>query len=108
MRPRRLRGVNARALLRASAIETWITAPTSIRTGDRLPPPRSRVDASGGLARIAGWWPVYLITAVVSGRTPRHQAKASAACSTSMPTPSASCVTPAACACLRKVVSPLP
>ena len=48
MRPRRLRGVNARALLRASAVETWVTAPTSIRTGDRLPPPRSRVDANGG------------------------------------------------------------
>ena len=48
VRPRRLRGVNARALLRASMVETWVTAPTLIRTGDRLPPPRSQVDANGG------------------------------------------------------------
>ena len=51
MRPRRLRGVNARALLCASEVETRVTAPTSMRTGDRLPPPGSRVDANGG----RGW-----------------------------------------------------
>ncbi len=47
VRPRRLRGVNARALLRASKAETWLTAPIPIRTGDRLPPPCSRVDGIG-------------------------------------------------------------
>ena len=50
MRPMGLQGINARALLPASVIETWVTA--LIKTGDRLPPPRSRVDANGGLARI--------------------------------------------------------
>ena len=42
------------------------------------------------------------------GRTPRHQTQASAACSTSMPTPSARRDTPAFCASLRKGVRPLP
>ena len=46
--------------------------------------------------------------AAVSGRTPRHQAKASAACSTSMPTPSATCPAPACCARRRNGVRPLP
>jgi len=35
------------------------------------------------------------MTAAVFGRRPRHHAKASAACSASMPTPSAKCGTPA-------------
>ena len=49
-----------------------------------------------------------LIRAAVSGRTPRHHSNASAACSASMPTPSARRVTPACCASLRKGVRPLP
>ena len=48
------------------------------------------------------------IAACVAGRTPRHQAKASAACSTSMPTPSARRITPAAWASRRKGVRPWP
>ena len=52
MRPRRLQGINARALLCASEVETWVTAPTSIRTGNRLSPPRSQVDANGGAAGV--------------------------------------------------------
>lgn len=48
------------------------------------------------------------ITAAVSGRTPRHHANASAACSTSMPTPSAMLRTPALRASRRKGVSRLP
>ncbi len=48
------------------------------------------------------------ITLAVSGRTPRHHANASAACSASMPTPSARRTTPAACANRKKGVKPLP
>src|SRR5208337_792673 len=48
------------------------------------------------------------MTGAVSGRTPRHHWKASAACSTSMPTPSARRPAPADRATLRKGVSPFP
>src|SRR6185312_10692364 len=48
------------------------------------------------------------MTGSVSGRIPRQRKKDSAACSTSMPMPSASRPAPCCCANCRKEVSPLP
>jgi hypothetical protein len=48
------------------------------------------------------------ITSAVAGLTPRHQAKASAACSTSMPTPSQTRATPDSRARRKNGVNPLP
>src|SRR5574343_1226832 len=47
-------------------------------------------------------------TGAVAGRTPRQTKKASAACSTSIPSPSAPRAAPCSRACRRKGVSPLP
>ena len=47
-------------------------------------------------------------TLAVSGRSPRHSSKDSAACSTSIPSPCSACAQPAACAQFTNALAPLP